>query len=174
VSEAWFYKWVKAPTAPRGQRRARLDEAVRAAFAASGASYGSLRIYEDLIDPELPHPELAGLAAEPPAEGVQLHAQPAAEEPAADVTHADQDEAAAASDVSDEDPDFLLDRLSGPDRLARGRAWKVSVNTVADSMRRQGLKGRKVGLLSGNVDLFDLGREASQALPRGRDRAKLD
>jgi len=66
VSEAWFYKWVKAPTTARGQRRALLDEAVREAFRKSGASYGSPRIHEDLIDPELPHPELAELAAEPP------------------------------------------------------------------------------------------------------------
>jgi len=80
VSEAWFYKWVKAPTTDRGQRRALLDEAVREAFAASGASYGSPRIHEDLIDPDLLHPELAGLAAA-------------------------QDEAAAASGVSDEAPD---------------------------------------------------------------------
>jgi len=111
VSEAWFYKWVKAPTTDRGQRRALLDEAVREAFAASGASYGSPRIHEDLIDPELPHPELAGLAAEPPVEVVPLHAQPADQEPAAHVTHAAQDEAAAASGVSDEAPDSLLGRL---------------------------------------------------------------
>ncbi len=37
-----------------------------------------------------------------------------------------------------------MDRLSGPERLAQGLPWRVSVNTVADSMRRQGLKGRKV------------------------------
>jgi hypothetical protein len=58
VSEAWFYKWIKAPTTVRGARRALLDEAVRKAFVASKGSYGSPRIYEDLIDPELPHPEL--------------------------------------------------------------------------------------------------------------------
>jgi len=45
---------------------------------------------------------------------------------------------------SDKDPDALLGRLSGPEWLAQGVAWRVSVNTVADSMRRQGLKGRKV------------------------------
>jgi hypothetical protein len=82
VSEAWFYKWVKAPTTDRGQRRALLDEAVREAFRKSGASYGSPRVWEDLIDPELPHPELAGLAAESPVEVVGLRAQPADEEPA--------------------------------------------------------------------------------------------
>jgi len=144
VSEAWFYKWVKAPTTARGQRRALLDEAVGEAFRKSGASYGSPRVWEDLVDPELPHPELAELAAEPPEKVVQLHAQPADEEPAVDVTNADQGEAAAASGTSGEDADSLLDRLSGPERLARGLAWRVSVNTVADSMRRQGLTGRKV------------------------------
>jgi len=41
VSEAWFYKWVKAPTTARGQRRALLDEAVREAFRKSG---GQLRL----------------------------------------------------------------------------------------------------------------------------------
>jgi len=144
VSEAWFYKWVKAPTTARGQRRALLDEAVREAFRKSGASYGSPRVWEDLVDPELPHPELAGLAAEPPVEVVGLRAQPADQEPAADVPNADQGEAAAACGTSGEDADSLLDRLPGPDRLARGLAWRVSVNTVADSMRRQGLRGRKV------------------------------
>jgi len=144
VSEAWFYKWVKAPTTARGQRRALLDEAVGEAFRKSGASYGSPRVWEDLVDPELPHPELAELAAEPPEKVVQLHAQPADEEPAVDVPNADQGEAAAASGTSGEDADSVLDRLSGPERLARGLAWRVSVNTVADSMRRQGLTGRKV------------------------------
>ncbi len=144
VSEAWFYKWVKAPTTARGQRRPLLDEVVRAAFSKSGASYGSPRVWEDLVDLELPHPGLAELAAETPAEVVQLHAQPADEEPAGDVTNADQGEAAAASGTSGKDPDALLDRLCGPERLARGLAWRVSVNTVADSMRRQGLRGRKL------------------------------
>ena len=38
VSEAWFYKWIKAPTTARGRRhQALLDEAVRKAFADSGA-----------------------------------------------------------------------------------------------------------------------------------------
>jgi len=56
VSEAWLYKWIKAPTTARGRRQALLDEAVRKAFVASKATFGSPRIYEDLIDPELPHP----------------------------------------------------------------------------------------------------------------------
>lgn len=58
VSESWFCKWIKAPTTVRGERRALLDEAVRRAFRDSKGTYGSPRVYEDLIDPELPHPEL--------------------------------------------------------------------------------------------------------------------
>ncbi len=143
VSEAWFYKWVKAPTTARGQRRALLDEAVRKAFAASGASYGSPRIHEDLVDPELPHPELVGLAAGLSAGVVGLPAQPADQEPAGDVGNEVLSEDPGGSGALGEDPDALLDRLSGPELLARGLPWKVSVNTVADSMRRQGLVGRK-------------------------------
>jgi len=126
VSPSWFYKWRDRPPTARQARRALLDEAVREAFAASGASYGSPRVHADLIDPEL------------------LHPQPTDEEPAGDVTGEALGEAAALSDALDKDPDALLGRLSGPDRLAQGLPWRVSVNTVADSMRRQGLKGRKV------------------------------
>ena len=138
VSEAWFYKWVKAPTTARAQRRALLDEAVRKAFAASKATFGSPRIYEDLIDPELPHPELtdaAGELVEPPA--------PAAPEVVADA--ADEqlgDEQLGDEQLGDEQP------VQGPERppseCQLGVTWRVSVNTVADSMRRQGLKGRTV------------------------------
>jgi putative transposase len=149
VSPSWFYKWRDRPPTARQARRARLDEAVREAFAASGASYGSPRVHADLIDPELPHPalphpELADLAVGPSAAVVELHPQPTEQEPAGDVTGEALSEAAACSDVSDKDPDALLGRLSGAERLAQGVAWRVSVNTVADSMRRQGLKGRKV------------------------------
>lgn len=58
ASESWFYKWIKTPSTVRGERRALLDEAVRKAFVAWEGSYGSPRIFRDLIDPELPHPEL--------------------------------------------------------------------------------------------------------------------
>ncbi|WP_143591578.1 IS3 family transposase [Thermoactinospora rubra] len=52
VSPSWFYKWkgrigVAAPTG-REQRRARLDEEIRRLFAASGGTYGSPRITDDL------------------------------------------------------------------------------------------------------------------------------
>ena len=126
VSESWFYKWIKAPTTARGRRQARLDEAVRKAFVASKATFGSPRVHEDLIDPELPHPELTGDVAEV----LELHA-PAAEDLLIDAV---EDEQRSAADV----PDPL------PTRCPLGVAWRVSVNTVADSMRRQGLKGREV------------------------------
>ncbi|WP_020500867.1 IS3 family transposase, partial [Sciscionella marina] len=74
VSLSWFYKWIsRAPTA-RQQRREALDAVVRQRFEFSGGTYGSPRIYADLLE--------AG--------------------------------------------------------------WRVSVNTVADSMRRQELIARKV------------------------------
>ena len=41
VSEAWFYKWIKAPTTARQHRRSLLDEAVRKAFVTSKTTYGS-------------------------------------------------------------------------------------------------------------------------------------
>jgi hypothetical protein len=143
VSQAWFYKWIKAATTVRGARRALLDEAVCGAFKKSGASYGSPRIHQDLVDPELPHPELAGLVTEPPAEVVALYAQPCAQEPVSDVTNEFRSKEPVGSGVLGVDPDALRDRLSGPEQLAQGLRWTVSMNTVADSMRRQGLKGRK-------------------------------
>jgi len=73
VSLSWFYKWINRRPTPRQARRADLDIAVKDAFDASKATYGSPRIHADLVE--------AG--------------------------------------------------------------WTVSVNTVADSMRRQGLQGRK-------------------------------
>ena len=48
VSEAWFYKWAGQPNSARGQRRAELTAAVRAAFDASGGTYGSPRITAEL------------------------------------------------------------------------------------------------------------------------------
>lgn len=131
VSEAWFYKWIKAPTTVRGQRRALLDEAVRKAFVASQASYGSPRVYNDLIDPELPHPELL---ENPITEVVELREVVSVEQPVSDPS----DDGGTA-----EVPDARCGRASGCAQSA-SVVWRVSVNTVADSMRRQGLKGRKV------------------------------
>jgi putative transposase len=123
VSESWFYKWIKAPTTARGRRQVLLDEAVRKAFVASRATFGSPRVHEDLIDLALPHPELT----DDVAQVVELHV-PAAQELAADPAR--------------ERPADAADQL--PSQCPRGVAWRVSVNTVADSMRRQGLKGREV------------------------------
>ena len=137
VSESWFYKWIKAPTTVRGERRALLDEAVRRAFRDSRGTYGSPRVHEDLIDPELPHPELL------PGQGADVvplptHAAGAAsEEPVSDpVEPADEDGPLAL--------DPLPSRGSGCSLEDSTLVWRVSVNTVADSMRRQGLRGRKV------------------------------
>jgi putative transposase len=134
VSEAWFYKWIKAPTTARGRRQALLDEAVRKAFVASRATFGSPRIYEDLIDPELPHPELlAGLD-----DVVPLHPVPTVQEPSSDAV-------STASEGSREAaPDRLPSEGSGCSLEGSPLVWRVSVNTVADSMRRQGLQGRTV------------------------------
>ena len=49
VSESWFYKWHDRPPTPSAQRRATVDAAVKAAFTASGGTYGSPRIHVDLV-----------------------------------------------------------------------------------------------------------------------------
>ncbi len=127
VSPSWFYKWRDRPPTARQARRARLDEAVREAFAASGASYGSPRVHADLIDqelphPALPHPELADLAVGPSATVVELHPQPTEQEPAGDLTGEALGEAAACSDASDTDPDALLAGYLVPN--GSRRAWR--------------------------------------------------
>jgi len=49
VSPSWFYKWAdRPPSPPRQRRRAELTAAVRAAFDASGGTYGSPRITAEL------------------------------------------------------------------------------------------------------------------------------
>lgn len=50
VSESWFYKWHERPPTPRQARRGALDKAVREAFEASGGTYGSPRVHDDLVD----------------------------------------------------------------------------------------------------------------------------
>ena len=143
VSESWFYKWLKTPSTVRGQRRARFDEAVRRAFVASKRSYGSPRIFRDLIDPELPHPEL--LAAQG-AEVVALPVPTAEEDPVSGSAEVEVEveELSAAGRTADETPDPLASSGSWCSLSDSPLAWRVSVNTVADSMRRQGLQGRKV------------------------------
>lgn len=50
VSQSWFYKWHDRQPTPRQQRRAELAEAIRAAFDASGGTYGSPRVTDELRD----------------------------------------------------------------------------------------------------------------------------
>jgi putative transposase len=137
VSESWFYKWIKAPTTVRGERRTLLDEAVRRAFRDSRGTYGSPRVYEDLIDPELPHPELL------PGQGAEVvplpmnSAEAVVQEPVSDRVE-------PLDEPQPQVPDALPSKASGCSLQGSTLIWRVSVNTVADSMRRQGLKGREV------------------------------
>ncbi|WP_425465275.1 IS3 family transposase [Nonomuraea diastatica] len=48
VSPSWFYKWKNRRPTAREERRARLDEEIKRLFAASGGTYGSPRITQDL------------------------------------------------------------------------------------------------------------------------------
>ena len=50
VSESWFYKWRDRPPTARQARRADIDAKVKAAFEASGGTYGSPRILDELRD----------------------------------------------------------------------------------------------------------------------------
>jgi putative transposase len=49
VSESWFFKWHHRPPGPAERRRAEVDAAVKAAFGASGGTYGSPRIHAGLV-----------------------------------------------------------------------------------------------------------------------------
>ncbi len=48
VSQSWFYKWINHKPTARQQRRERLDEQIQRLFTASGGTYGSPRITDDL------------------------------------------------------------------------------------------------------------------------------
>ena len=48
VSQSWFYKWINRVPTLREQRRAALDAEIRLLFTASGGTYGSPRITDDL------------------------------------------------------------------------------------------------------------------------------
>jgi putative transposase len=50
VSESWFYKWNDRPPTERDRRRAELDAAVKKFFDRSGGTYGSPRIFDDLVE----------------------------------------------------------------------------------------------------------------------------
>ncbi|MBM0239613.1 IS3 family transposase [Micromonospora sp. ATA32] len=48
LSESWFYKWRDRQPTARQARRDALDEAIRVSFDASGGTYGSPRVTQDL------------------------------------------------------------------------------------------------------------------------------
>jgi putative transposase len=48
VSQSWFYKWINRKPTARDLRREQLDEQIRRLFSASGGTYGSPRITDDL------------------------------------------------------------------------------------------------------------------------------
>jgi putative transposase len=48
VSQSWFYKWINHQPTARDQRREQLDEQIGRLFTASGGTYGSPRITDDL------------------------------------------------------------------------------------------------------------------------------
>jgi transposase InsO family protein len=48
VSQSWFYKWINRKPTDRDRRRERLDEQIGRLFTASGGTYGSPRITQDL------------------------------------------------------------------------------------------------------------------------------
>ncbi|MGC1210143.1 MAG: IS3 family transposase [Micromonospora sp.] len=48
LSQSWFYKWRDRQPTTRQTRRDALDEAIRACFDASGGTYGSPRVTQDL------------------------------------------------------------------------------------------------------------------------------
>jgi transposase InsO family protein len=48
LSESWFYKWRGRRPSPRQQHRAKLADAIRTVFDASGGTYGSPRVTLDL------------------------------------------------------------------------------------------------------------------------------
>ncbi len=50
ISEQWFYKWRDRAPTDRQRRRAELDAKVKQVFDASGGTYGSPRVYAELVD----------------------------------------------------------------------------------------------------------------------------
>jgi transposase InsO family protein len=50
VSESWFYKWLDRPATAQQTRRGEVDTEVLRRFEDSGRSYGSPRIFEDLVE----------------------------------------------------------------------------------------------------------------------------
>jgi putative transposase len=50
LSTSWFYKWHDRPPTARQRRRAALDEAVKRSFDESEGTYGSPRVFDDLLE----------------------------------------------------------------------------------------------------------------------------
>lgn len=50
VSESWFYKWHQRPATKRQRRQGEVDAEVARRFADSGRTYGSPRIFTDLVE----------------------------------------------------------------------------------------------------------------------------
>jgi putative transposase len=50
VSPSWFYKWRDRPPTPRAERHAELVDAVWESFKDSGFTYGSPRVWLDLVE----------------------------------------------------------------------------------------------------------------------------
>jgi transposase InsO family protein len=49
VSEPWFYKWISKPVTERQVRMGRLAEAIERIFKDSGGTYGSPKIFIELV-----------------------------------------------------------------------------------------------------------------------------
>lgn len=49
VSESWFYKWINKPVTERQVRMGRLSEAIERIFKDSGGTYGSPKIFIELV-----------------------------------------------------------------------------------------------------------------------------
>ena len=90
LSESWFYKWRDREPTARQRRQADLDAAVKASFedpSGNPGSYGSARVWEDLVEARLagvgqhgggfdgppgpggPLPEAQATLADPPGQG---------------------------------------------------------------------------------------------------------
>ena len=50
LSTSWFYKWHDRPPTARQRRRGALDEAVKRSFDESEGTYGSPRVFDDLLE----------------------------------------------------------------------------------------------------------------------------
>jgi len=98
VSQSWFYKWRDRPPTGRQRRRAEIDAKVKEVFDASGGTYGSPRVFDELRDAgervskKTVEASMArqGLIARPgPRRGHWLTRQAKKAVPASDLLHRD-------------------------------------------------------------------------------------